>query len=86
MLLLLEILGEDSEIEISNLKVKNKMRDLHSIDKSVSEDSVMYPEPFTEKDDEKKLKENHERQVESERLEYERRERKTRKRRKCKNR
>ena len=86
MLLLLEILGEDSEIEISNLKVKNKMRDLHSIDKSGSEDSVMYPEPFTEKDDEKKLKENHERQVESERLEYERRERKTRKRRKCKNR
>ena len=38
------------------------MRDLHSIDKRRSEDSVMYPQPFTEKDDEKKLKEEHERQ------------------------
>ena len=62
------------------------MRDLHSIDKRRSEDRVMYPQPFTEKDDEKKLKEKHERQMESERLEYEKRERKIQKRRKCKNR
>ena len=62
------------------------MRDLHSIDKRRSEDSVMYPQPFTEKDDEKKLKEKHERQMESERLEYEKQERKIQKRRKCKNR
>ena len=54
------------------------MRDLHSIDKRRSEDSVMYPQPFTEEDDEKKLKEKHERQMESERLECEKRERKKR--------
>ena len=48
--------------------------DFHSLDKSWSEDSVVYPEPFTEKDNEKKLKEKHERQVESERLENERQE------------
>ena len=65
--------------------MEDEMRDLHSIDKRRSEDSVMYPQPFTEKDDEKKLKEKHERQMESERLEYEKRERKIQKRRKCKN-
>ena len=58
---------EESEIEISNLKVEDEIRDFHSLDKSWSEDSVVYPEPFTEKDDEKKLKEKHERQMESER-------------------
>ena len=50
-----EILGEDSEID-SNLKVEDEIR----VDKSWSEDSVVYPEPFTEKDDEKKLKVEHE--------------------------
>ena len=52
--------------------------DFHSLDKSWSEDSVVYPEPFTENDDEKKLKERHERQ-EKERLEKEESARKDRK-------
>ena len=50
------------------------MRDLHSLDKSGSEDSVIYSEPFTEEDIVKKLKEKHEGQMESERLENERQE------------
>ena len=42
-----EKLGEYPETEIINLKVEDEMRDLHSLDKSGSEDSVKYSESFT---------------------------------------
>ena len=48
MLLLFRLrLKNYPETEISNLKVEDEMRDLHSLDKSGSEDSVKYSESFT---------------------------------------
>ena len=36
--------------KVSNLKVEDEVRSLHSLDKSGGKDSVVYPEPFSGKE------------------------------------